>query len=140
MLKIKMEDVKIKLAALWLSRILTGFLGDILRFFQTETIESILTGNLEVGFQMTNGVLLLMTIVIGIPIYMIFPSLVLKYKANRRLNLIVGSFMVLFDIFFLILSIFMFAPIAFEILLGIIYLIFTSFVVRYAWKWKNIEN
>ena len=131
-----MEDVKIKLAAIWISRILTGFLGDVLRFFQPGFLEEIIVGDID-GIAFSNEILMVLAVIIGIPIYMIYPSLILRDKTNRRLNIIVGTFMVLFDLVFLI-TIIPSDP-AWEIFLGFVYLMFTSLVVWTAWKWRVQE-
>jgi predicted membrane channel-forming protein YqfA (hemolysin III family) len=79
-----------------------------------------------------------MAIITVIPAVMVFPSLTLKYKANRRVNIIVGIFMVLFDLSFLIQAILGMPP--YEIFLAILYLVFTALVVWYAWKWPKPED
>jgi len=41
------EDVRIKLSALWVARMLAGFLGDVLRLIEPGMLEQMLAG--EVG-------------------------------------------------------------------------------------------
>ncbi len=84
---------------------------------------------------MTNELLLLITVITVIPAVMVFPSLTLPYKANRWANLIVGIFMVGFDLIFLITAI-LTAP-SYEIFLGILYLVFTALIFWYAWTWPK---
>ena len=75
------EDINIKLSALWIARMLTGFLGDVLRFLEPGMMEEILSGEVG-GMQMAGNMLLVAAIVMVLPIFMVFLSLTLKYKAN----------------------------------------------------------
>ena len=133
-----MEDVKIQLSALWVSRLLTGFVGDIIRFHEPGYLEEIISGELWGDMQLSAEIMLLMAIITVIPAVMVFPSLTLKYKTNRRVNIIVGIFMVLFDLSFLIQAILGMPP--YEIFLAILYIVFTALVVWYAWKWPKQED
>ena len=82
-----MEDVKIILSTLWVTTMLTYFLGDVLRIFAGDFT----AGAIE-SVQMTQGMLLGIAIIMVIPVVMVFLSLALKYKANRRANIIVAIF------------------------------------------------
>nr|NIQ17711.1 hypothetical protein [Candidatus Aenigmarchaeota archaeon] len=95
-----MENVKIKLSALWAARMLSGFLGDVLRFTDPGVMEQVWAG--ESPIPLTRGMLLLMAILMVIPIFMVVLSLTLKYKVNRWANMIIGIFFVVFDLIFLI--------------------------------------
>jgi len=129
-----MENVKIKLSALWTARMLSGFLGDVLRFTDPGVMEQVWAG--ESFIPLTQEMLLLMSIIMVIPIFMVFLSLTLKYKANRWANMSIGIFFVIFDLIFLI-SLFPYGSPAYEIFLGIVYLVFTALVVWHAWKWHK---
>jgi uncharacterized membrane protein HdeD (DUF308 family) len=131
-----MENVKIKLSALWAARMLSGFLGDVLRFTDPGVMEQVWAG--ESLIPLSQGMLLLMSIIMVVPIFMVFLSLTLKYKANRWANIIIGTFFVVFDLIFLI-SLFPHGSPAYEIFLGIVYLVFTALVVWNAWKWPKQE-
>ncbi len=131
-----MENVKIKLSALWAARMLSGFLGDVLRFTDPGVMEQVWAG--ESPIPLTRGMLLLMAILMVIPIFMVVLSLTLKYKVNRWANMIIGIFFVVFDLIFLI-SLFPYGSPAYEIFLGFVYLIFTALVVWHAWKWPKLE-
>ena len=132
-----MEDVKIKLSALWAARMLSGFLGDVLRFLEPGILEEIIAGDSQVPI--THEFLLVMAIIMVLPIFMSFLSLTLKDKANRWANLSIGIFFVGFDLIFLIFTLFLWQAPAYEIFLGIVYLVFTALVVWYAWKWPKQE-
>ena len=57
-----MEDVRIKLSALWVARMLAGLQGDVLRFMQPGIMEQMIGGEVE-GMRMTHELLL---IVVGL--------------------------------------------------------------------------
>ena len=123
-----MEDVKIKLSALWVAHMLSTTYADVLRLYDPEEVG---------GMQITHEFMLVSAITMVIPIFMVFLSLTLKYRANRWVNMSVGIFWVGYDLLFLISS--MASP-AFEIFLGIVYLMFAALIVWHAWKWPKQES
>ena len=130
-----MVDVRIILSALWAARMLSGLQGDVVRFMAPGMLEEMITGVTDVP--VTNELILVMSIVFVVPIFMSFLSLTLKDKANRWANRSIGIFFVAFDLIFLSLSLFVFQIVAYEIIWGIVYLVFTALVVWYAWKWPT---
>jgi hypothetical protein len=136
-----MEDVKVNvkiiLSALWAARMLSGFLGDVLRLSDPVALQQIVAGEAVVA--VTNELLLVMALIMVIPIFMSFLSLTLKDKVNRWANVSIGIFFVLWDGGFLIL-LFLWQDPAYEIFMGIVYLVFTALVVWYAWKWPTPEG
>ncbi len=129
-------NVKIILSALWVARMLSSLQGDVVRFMQPGMLEEMIAGNTDVPI--TNELILVMSMIMAIPIFMSFLSLTLKYKANRRANLSVGIFFVVWELIFLIF-VYSKAP-AYEMFWGLAYLIFAALVVWYAWKWPNPEG
>jgi hypothetical protein len=128
-------DVRIILSALWAARMLSSIHGDVVRLLQPGMLEEMLAGTTAVT--VTNELLLVMSIIMAVPIFMSFLSLTLKDKTNRRANLSVGIFFVAFDFVFLCLTIFVWAFSATETFWAITYLVFTSLVVWFAWKWPR---
>jgi hypothetical protein len=118
--------------------LITGFVGDIIRFFEPGTLEDIISGAMWGGMTLTPELMLVIAIITVIPAVMVYPSLTLEAKANRPLNLIVGIFMVGFDLIFLITAILNDPP--YEIFLGILYLVFTTLIAWNALKWPKQEN
>ncbi|MFQ6102883.1 MAG: DUF6326 family protein [Candidatus Glassbacteria bacterium] len=133
-----MKDVKIKLSALWAARMLSGLQGDSTRLHDPVALKNIVAGTTAV--QVTNELLLLMSIIFAVPILMSFLTLTLKYPAIRWANLTTGIFFVAFDLFFLGLTLFLWSFSAYETFWSIVYLVFTSLVVWYAWKWPKQEK
>ncbi len=128
-----MEDVKIKLSALWVARMLTGIQGDVIRLMDPAMLEDIINGTAAVP--LTNELLAAMGALMLLPIVMVFLSLELKYKANRWLNIIIAiSFIVIDGIGFIVPR-----PL-YENVMGVGYVLFCALIVWFAWKWQNQEE
>jgi hypothetical protein len=80
-----LEDVKIKLSALWVALMFCSTYADVLGFYAPGNIEELISGEIA-GIQMTQGLLLGMAILMAIPSIMVFLSLTLKAKANGLAN------------------------------------------------------
>lgn len=83
-------NIKLKLSALWIALMFCYTYADILGFYAPGNLEELLSGEIA-GIQMTQGLLFGSAILMLIPSIMIFISLVLKAKANRLVNIIVGA-------------------------------------------------
>ncbi len=128
-----MEDIKKKLSILWVARMLTGIQGDVIRFFEPGILEDIIAGTLDVP--LTEEMLAVMAIMMLVPIFMVYLSLELPYKANRWANIIVAvAFIVIDGIGFIIPR-----PL-YENIMGIGYVVFCALIVWYSWKWTKPEE
>ncbi|MFW9803503.1 MAG: DUF6326 family protein [Candidatus Thorarchaeota archaeon] len=128
-----MEDVKKTLSLLWVARMLTGIQGDVIRIMDPNTLEDIIAGTTAVP--MTEEILAAMAALMLLPIFMVFLSLKLPYKANRWANIIVAiAFIVIDGIGFIIPR-----PL-YENIMGIGYVVFCALIVWYAWKWTIQED
>jgi len=125
-----MEDVRIKLSALWVTLMLTYLLGDVLRIFSGDFV----AGEMG-GIKITQGIYLVAAIVLVIPLIMIFLSLTLPYKANRWANIILPIFFFLFNLVGLPTY-----PSAYDKFLIVVGLAFNVLTVWYAWKWHKQET
>jgi predicted anti-sigma-YlaC factor YlaD len=126
----EMEAMKVKLSTLWVVVLFNIAFADIVGFVHPGALEQIMTG--EVGFELTQGLLLVFSILLEIPIAMIFLSRVLKYRANRWANIIAGVITILFVIGggSTTLSHIFFATIE---------VVCMSLIIWYAWKWPKQE-
>jgi len=122
-----MEDVRIKLSALWVALMLTYLLGDVLRIFSGDFV----AGEMG-GMQITQEIYLVAAIVMVIPIVMVFLSLTLPYKADRWTNIILATFFFAFNLAGLPTY-----PSAYDKFLIIVGLVFNVVIVWYAWKWRK---
>ena len=120
-----MEEVKIKLSALWVALMLTYLLGDVLRIFSGDFKPGEIGGQ-----QVTQGMYLGLAALMVIPIVMVFLSLTLPYKANRWANIILPIVFFAFNLIGLPTY-----PSAYDKFLIIVSLVFNVLTVWYAWKW-----
>jgi len=84
-------NVKIKLAGLWIALMFFYAYNDILSFFRKDIMDEILTGKVG-GIEIDQLFLFAAGILMAIPIFMIFLSLILPAVYNRWVNIIVGIF------------------------------------------------
>jgi hypothetical protein len=120
-----MVDTRIILSGLWVALMLTYLLGDVLRIFAGDFEPGKIAG----GFQPTQGMWLLIAVIMLIPIVMVVLTLTLKYPAIRWANIIVAIFFVVFNLFGLPY------PGAYDNFLIIVSFVFNALTVWYAWKW-----
>jgi len=126
-----MEDVKIRLSALWVAGMLNGLMGGMLELFEPGLIEQVIAGEVG-GMQITSEMLLFMAILMVIPSIMVFLSVTLKDKANRWANIILGIVFFGFGLLELIEKITQ----PYFIVSGIVGIVFSVLILWYAWKWK----
>lgn len=122
-----MVDTRIILSALWVSTMLTYLLGDVLRIFSGDYESGKITG----GFDPTQGMWLLIAVIMLIPIVMVVLTLTLRYPAIRWINIIVAIFLIIFNLFGL--------PYkgAYDNFLIIVSFVFNGLTVWYAWQWVS---
>jgi hypothetical protein len=120
-----MDDIQIRLSALWIALMLTYLLGDVLRIFSGDFKPGEI-GGMKISQGMWLGIAMLMLI----PIVMVVLSLLLPQPANRWANIIVAIFFLLFNLVGLPTY-----PSAYDKFLIIVGLVFNVLTVWFAWKW-----
>lgn len=120
-----MVDTRILLSGLWVATMLIYLLGDVLRIFAGDFEPGKIAG----GFQPTQGMWLLIAVIMVIPIVMVVLTLTLKYPAIRWVNIIVALFFVVFNLFALPF------PGAYDNFLIIVSFVFNALTIWYAWNW-----
>jgi hypothetical protein len=121
-----MEDIQVKLSALWVAAMLTYLLGDVLRIYSGDFNTPGEFGGMKVSQPMWLGIAILMVI----PIIMVVLSLTLGHPANRWANIIVAVFFFIFNLIGLPTY-----PSAYDRFLIAVSLVFNVLTVWYAWKW-----
>ncbi|MCA9992116.1 MAG: hypothetical protein KDE29_14070 [Anaerolineales bacterium] len=121
-----MEDVHIKLAAVWVALMLTYLLGDVLRIFSGDFKPGEI-GGMAVPPIMYLGMAMLMVL----PIVMVVLSLMLPQPVNRWANIIVAVFFFLFNLLGLPTY-----PSAYDKFLIVVGLLFNVLTVWIAWNWS----
>jgi len=119
-----MEEMRIKLSALWIALMLTYLLGDVLRIFSGDFKPGEIGGK-----QATQGVYLGIAILMVIPVLMVFLSLTLNHGVNRWANIIVAILFFGFNLIGLPTY-----PGAYDRFLILVGLVFNALTVWYAWK------
>ena len=120
-----MEEIRIKLSALWIVLMLTYLLGDVMRIFSGD----FQAGQVE-GMQVSQGMYLGMAALMVIPIVMVFLSLVLKQPVNRWANIVIAIVFFLFNLVGLPTY-----PSWYDRFLIVVGLGWNVLTVWHAWKW-----
>ena|SRR6266542_4030771 len=135
---VELEDVKIsvkiKLSALWAAMMLLYIYADIFSLFRPGQIEK-MTKGLMGPYPVTQGSLLVASILMIIPAVMVFLSVTLKPKVNRWVNIILGVLYTVVNIGNLIGETW-----AYYIFFGVVEIAFIALIVWYAWKWPKQED
>jgi hypothetical protein len=122
---IEMEEMKIKLAVLWVVLMLTYLLGDVLRIYSGDFKAG------EIGGQQITQVMWLgIAIFMLIPIVMVFLSVTLDYPANRWANIIIAIIFLGFNLIGLPTY-----PSAYDKFLIVVGLVLNGLTIWYAWNW-----
>ena len=130
------EDVKVsvktKLAGLWIVLMFCYAYADILAHMRADILEELLTGTAG-GISITQETLVASAILMVIPILMIFLSLALKTKANRWINIIVGTVYLAINLITMITT---GGAWIYYYIFAVVEVVFSALIVWYAWKWK----
>lgn len=128
----QVEDMKARLSALWTFLMFNMVFADIFSFMYPGFMKQIVTGDIADGTQITPVFLLIAAMVTEISIAMVFLSRLLKYKANRPVNIIGGIVTILWVVGggSATLHYIFFASVEVITSLAVIWLV---------WNWKNPE-
>ena len=127
-------DMKVKLSTLWIFVMFNYIYADILTLMDPAVLKEIVTGTVG-GLEMTQGFLLGAAILMETAIVMVVLSRVLKYRANRWVNIISG----IIHTAAVFLSLFVGTPAMYYTFFATIEIACTLLIVWYAWKWVNPE-
>jgi len=124
-------NMREKLSTLWIVVMFCMAFADIVGFMTPGALEDIMDQS-AAPFPITQEIMLVFSVLIAIPIVMIYLSRVLKVQANRWANIIAGAITILFvtGLGSAVLSYYLFATIEVVCMLFIIWL---------AWNWPKKE-
>lgn len=126
-------NVKLKLAALWASFMFLYIYVDYFHLYMPGALEEMLAGKVFI-FEITQVFLLVVLATVTIPALMIFLSVVLPAKLNRRTNIIVATVYIPYTLFNLVGEAWI------HMVLGaIVEVVLLLLVIRYAWKWPELQ-
>ena len=116
------EDKRMKLFTLWIFATLNYVYADVVTLFDKSVTTSL-----------SQGALLGAAILVETAIAMVLLSRMLKYRANRWANIIVGAL----NTMAIIVSLLVATPALYYIFFAVIEIVTTLLIVWYAWKWPN---
>lgn len=120
-----MDSIRIILSALWVARMLTGLLGDVLRIYAGDFVAGEIRGVPATQAMWVGAAILLVT-----PIVMGVVSLTLGHSVARWASIIVAVVLFAFDLMGLPTY-----PSAYDRFLILVGLAFNALTVWYAWRW-----
>ena len=125
-----MKDTKTLLSTLWIVLMINMLKADILSLYIPGTLDELakFAGETPITQLMLGG-----AIMMEISIVMIFLSRILKYKANRWANIIVGIMTILFVVGGG-------SPYPHYIFIATIEVLCLLLIIGIAWKWRNTEG
>lgn len=126
-------NVRLKLAALWVSFMFLYIYVDYFHLFMPGSLEDMLAGKVFT-FKVTQTFLLIVLSAVAVPVLMIFLSLALPAKINRCTNIIVAIIHIPYMLFNLAGE--AWVHMVFGAALEVILL---GLIIRYAWKWPRLE-
>jgi hypothetical protein len=132
----EIKDRKGILSILWTFALLNYLYCDVVALMDPKLLKQFMAGNAG-GITITEGFLLGASVLMEIPIAMILLSRILKYGANRWANLIAGTIMTVVQIASLSFGT---SPTGYYVFFSVVEIACTTFVVWYAWKWRNPEG
>ena len=109
--------------------------ADVVTLMDPVRLKELMTGYAG-PFYITQGFLLGAAILMETAIAMVLLSRVLKYRANRWANIIVGALHTTAPL----VSMFVVAPVLYNIFFVIIEVAVTLVIIWYAWTWPNPER
>lgn len=133
-----LEDIKVtlklKLAALWASLMFLYIYVDYFHLYMPGSLKDMLAGKVFV-FDITQGFLLAALALVTIPALMIFLSVALPAKVDRRANIVIAAMYIPFTLFNLAGEAWIHMLFGAVVEVGLLCLI-----IRYACKWPRIET
>jgi Family of unknown function (DUF6326) len=126
-------NVKLKLAALWISVTFCYIYGDYFELYVPKKVEGLLNG---VNMLDSPNKLFMAAFLLLIPSLMVCLSVILKPTINRALNICLGIFYTLFVALVGVSSISAWR--FFYVFYAVVEICLTSLIVWYAWRWERV--
>ena len=125
-------NIKIKLSALWTSVTLCYLYGDYFELYVPQKTQGLVNGVNMLDSPMK---LFAASILLAIPAFMVFLSIILKSAINRRLNIATGIFYTAIMVLIAFTSLTPWRT--FYVFLALVESCITALIVSYAWKWPK---
>ena len=125
-------DRKVLLSTIWIFATFNYLYCDVLSLMDSGLLKQYLTGTVN-GMEFSQGFLLGAAVLVEIPIAMVLLSRVLKYRANRRANIIAGVVMTLVQV----ATLFAGTPAMYYVFCSVLEITATVLIVWIAWNWHD---
>ena len=126
--------VRPKLAALWATMMFLYVYADVLSFYRPGEVDEIREGMMG-PFEVSQAALLAASVVVIIPAFMIFISLILPSRINRWTNITAGILFTLVNVVNLLGETWVYYWV-----FGILEILVTLLIIRYAWTSSEIAS
>lgn len=126
---------RVFLSTLWIFVLFNYLYCDVMALMDPVLLNKLLTGTVG-SIVITENFLLGAAVLMEIPIAMVLLSRILNYKANRWTNITAGSIKTIV----MMITMFIGKPANYYLFFGIIEIACTSFIVWYAWNWREPET
>ncbi|GAA0969881.1 hypothetical protein GCM10009550_77040 [Actinocorallia libanotica] len=126
-----MKDMRARLSTLWIFAMLNYLYCDIVGLMDSGQLRQFLAGRVG-GMDIGQEFLLGASVLMELPIAMIVLSRLLKHRANRLANIVVGSVMTVVQT----ATLFTGSPAAYYVFFSVIEIACTVLIVRCAWTWR----
>lgn len=133
---VEMQNRKAILSTLWIFLTANYIYCDVLSNMESSVIKELLTGTIG-AIPITQGFLLAAAVMMEIPFAMIVLSRVLKYRANRWVNIIAGVIMITIQVGTMGMGT---SPTLHYLFYSAIEIACNLLIVWLAWKWRNFES
>ena len=133
---VEMQNRKAILSTLWIFLTANYIYCDVLSNMESSVIKELLTGTIG-AMPVTQGFLLTAAVMMEIPFAMIVLSRVLKYRANRWVNIIAGVIMITIQVGTMGMGT---SPTLHYLFYSAIEIACNLLIVWLAWKWRNFES
>lgn len=127
-------DAKIKLSALWAAVMFLYLYVDVFMYFKPGVLADAMAGKVW-AFQVSQGFLLAVIVLMTIPSLMVFLSVALKASLNRWVNLIVGVLYIVITLGMAVGESYVFYIFGSIVEAALLFLI-----VFYAWMWPKTAS
>ena len=128
-------DRRTVLSTLWIFVTLNYLYCDLMGLMDSNLLKQYLTGTVG-GLALDEQFLLMAAMLMEIPIAMVLLSRVVKHNANRWSNIVAGAIKTIV----MVLTLFVGTPTTYYLFFAIIEIATTSFIVWYAWQWKELNQ
>jgi hypothetical protein len=125
-------NVKVILSTLWVFAMFNYLYADVVTLMNPEVLKQFMKGSIG-SLRITEGFLLGAAILMETAMAMVPLSRVLRHRANRQLNIVIGALHTVA----VLASMFVGTPALYSIFFAAVEVPCTSFIVWYAWRWKE---